>query len=180
MGLTDLTSNPFIDGMKKIYELEPFINPAVIEGKIPFPEPFLRKSRAIWSKNYYIPCFHTSFYEVEPILLRCRVKIFKEKEKFIEMRAQGISFTKISKEINVSKPILIEWNREFEKEIAHRQFLATEELLERYDLMRMARLERFTTLLNSALSELKKRNFELLSSKELLDLIRYLEARVSV
>ena len=47
MGLTDLTSNPFIDGMKKIYELEPFINPAVIEGKIPFPEPFLRKSRAI-------------------------------------------------------------------------------------------------------------------------------------
>ena len=108
------------------------------------------------------------------------MKIFKEKEKFIEMRAQGISFTKISKEINVSKPILIEWNREFEKEIAHRQFLATEELLERYDLMRMARLERFTTLLNSALSELKKRNFELLSSKELLDLIRYLEARVSV
>ncbi len=47
VGLTDLTSNPFIDGMKKIYELEPFINPTVIEGKIPFPEPFLRKSRAI-------------------------------------------------------------------------------------------------------------------------------------
>ena len=107
------------------------------------------------------------------------MKIFKEKEKFIEMRAQGISFSKISKGINVSKPILIEWNREFEKEIAHRQFLAAEELLERYDLMRMARLERFTTLLNSALSELKKRNLELLSSKELLDLIRYLEARLS-
>ena len=88
MGLTDLTSNPFIDRRK----------------------------------NHYISCFHTSFYEVEPILLRCRVKIFKEKEKFIEMRAQGISFAKISKEINVSKPILIEWNREFEKEIAHRQF----------------------------------------------------------
>jgi len=47
LGLTDLTSNPFIDGMKKIYELEPFINPAVIEGKILFSEPFLRKSRAI-------------------------------------------------------------------------------------------------------------------------------------
>jgi hypothetical protein len=47
VGLTGLTSNPFIDGMKKIYELEPFINPAVIEEKIPFPEPFLRKSKAI-------------------------------------------------------------------------------------------------------------------------------------
>ncbi len=45
--------------------------------------------------------------------------------------------------------------------------------------MRMTRLERFTTLLNSALSELKKRNLELLCSKELLDLIRYLEARLS-
>ncbi|MBS3903873.1 MAG: hypothetical protein KGZ39_00925 [Simkania sp.] len=79
----------------------------------------------------------------------------------------------------MSKPILIKWNREFEKEISHRQFLAAEELLEQYDLMRMAHLERFTTLLNSALSELKKRNLELLSSKELLDLIRYLEARLS-
>jgi hypothetical protein len=47
VGLTDLTSNPFIDGMKKIYELEPFINPSVIERKTPFPEPFSRKSRAI-------------------------------------------------------------------------------------------------------------------------------------
>ena len=63
------------------------------------------------------------------------MKIFKEKEKFIEMRAQGISFAKISKESNVSKPILIEWNREFEKEIAHLQFLATEELLEQYPYM---------------------------------------------
>lgn len=107
------------------------------------------------------------------------MKIFKEKEKFIEMRAQGISFIKISKEINVSKPILIEWNKEFEKEIAHRQFLAAEELLERYDLMRTARLKRFALLLNKALSELKKRNLESLSSKELLDLIRYLEARLS-
>jgi hypothetical protein len=33
--------------MKKIYELEPFINPTVIEGKISLPEPFSRKSRAI-------------------------------------------------------------------------------------------------------------------------------------
>ena len=79
------------------------------------------------------------------------------------MRAQGISFAKIAKEINVSKPILIESNREFEKEISHRQSLAAEELLERYDLMRMTRLERFTTLLNSALSELKKKNLESLS-----------------
>ena len=45
--------------------------------------------------------------------------------------------------------------------------------------MRMARLERFTVLLNSALRELKKRNLELLSSKELLDLIRYLEGHLS-
>jgi len=107
------------------------------------------------------------------------VKIFKEEEKFIKMRAQGILFTKISKEINVSKPILIEWNREFEKEIAHWQFLAAEALLEQYGLMRMARLERFTTLLNSPLSELKKRNLELLSSKELLDFILYLEGCLS-
>ena len=41
------------------------------------------------------------------------------KEKFVELRAQGLSFKKIADEIQVSKPILIKWNSEFNKEITN-------------------------------------------------------------
>ncbi len=38
-----------------------------------------------------------------------------EKEKFIQLRAKGLSFDKISKELNISKPPLLKWNEELMK-----------------------------------------------------------------
>lgn len=43
-----------------------------------------------------------------------------------------MSFVKISPEIGVSKPTLIKWNQEFDKEIENRRFLAAEELIEKW------------------------------------------------
>ena len=39
------------------------------------------------------------------------------KEKFIQLRAKGLSFDKIAKQIKISKPTLLKWSEEFEKEI---------------------------------------------------------------
>jgi hypothetical protein len=102
-----------------------------------------------------------------------------EKEKFIELRARGLSFSKIAEEIGVSKPILIKWNSELSKEIANQKFLASEELLERYKLMKAARLEVFASTLSGALQELQIRALDTLSPKELLNLISYLESRLT-
>lgn len=52
------------------------------------------------------------------------MKTDTEKEKFIELRARGLSFSKIAEAIGVSKPILIKWNSELGKEIANQKFLA--------------------------------------------------------
>jgi len=41
----------------------------------------------------------------------------EEKQKFIELRAEGLSYDKISKEIAVSKPTLMKWEKEFSQEI---------------------------------------------------------------
>jgi hypothetical protein len=64
-----------------------------------------------------------------------------------------------------------------EKRDANQKFLASEELLERYKLMKAARLETFASILSEALQELKKRALDSLSAKELLSLISYLEDR---
>lgn len=102
-----------------------------------------------------------------------------EKEKFIELRAKGFSFSKISTEIGVSKQTLIRWNSDLRETIANRRFLDAEELLDRYQLTKTARLEMFARTLSKALEELQTRTLGSLTFKELLNLIGYLESRLS-
>lgn len=64
------------------------------------------------------------------------MKDMQTKENFINLRSQGYSFEKISKELDVSKPTLIKWNSEFSKEIANARFLAVEALLDRFQQMK--------------------------------------------
>jgi len=58
----------------------------------------------------------------------------EDKENFIALRAQGISFDKISTEIGVSKPTLLKWDQEFAKEIANLRYLEADSLLTQYKL----------------------------------------------
>jgi hypothetical protein len=106
------------------------------------------------------------------------MKDISDKEKFIELRAQGLSFAKISAQIGVSKPILIKWNNEFRKEIANQRFLIAEELIEKYELMKVSRINIFAELLNKAIEELKKRDFETSSIKELIKLVTFLDSNL--
>ena len=57
------------------------------------------------------------------------MKNHDNKEKFIELRALGLSFDKISLEIGVSKPTLIKWNRECSKEVANLMYFNFEKLI---------------------------------------------------
>jgi transposase len=43
----------------------------------------------------------------------------KTKEQFIQLRAQGVSYSNISKEIGKSKQTLIDWGKELEEQIRH-------------------------------------------------------------
>lgn len=107
------------------------------------------------------------------------MKDLQTKEKFIELRARGLSFNKIAEKIEVSKPTLLKWSSEFSDEIANRRFLASEELLERYQLTKIARMEVFAKTLNLALQEFQARKFDLLSTKDLLTLINFLDNQLS-
>lgn len=106
------------------------------------------------------------------------MKDMQTKEKFIDLRSQGYSFEKISKELDVSKPTLIKWNSEFSKEITNARFLAVEALLDRFHQMKTARLETFSKMLDNALKELEKRTMSTLTVKELLTVIKYFEDRL--
>jgi len=51
--------------------------------------------------------------------------------RFIHLRAQGLSFARIATELNVSKPTLINWGRQFQFEIQNLRSVETEALAEK-------------------------------------------------
>ncbi len=55
-----------------------------------------------------------------------------KQQKFILLRADGMSFDKIAKEIRTSKPTLIQWSKLLEKEIKDLEFEAYIKIKESY------------------------------------------------
>ena len=89
------------------------------------------------------------------------------RERFIELRAKGLSFDKISKELRMSKQTLINWSKKLQEEIANLKAIELEILQEKYYLSREKRIKLFGEKLKTLKDELDKRNLEELSTKEL-------------
>ena len=109
-------------------------------------------------------------------------KTLEQVEQFITLRARGYSFEKISQQIGVSKPILLKWERDNREQIEHERSFEVQAILSKHNLMRLSRIEAFSSFLEAVLSELKKREESLssLSTEKLLALGLSLEGRLSV
>lgn len=80
------------------------------------------------------------------------------KEQFIELRAEGRSYADIAAALDVSKPTLLNWSRELEREIANAKTLRLDALFELYLVGKAKRVETFGKRLQAILSELDARN----------------------
>ena len=57
------------------------------------------------------------------------------KTRFIELRARGLSYARISRELKVAKGTLASWNQELSEEIASLKAVQLEEPYEKYYLV---------------------------------------------
>lgn len=105
----------------------------------------------------------------------------EQKENFIHLRARGLSFEKISQELNISKPTLLKLEREQAEQIEQERALEVQAILEKFSLMRIARVEAFSSLLRSILEELlsRKESLKDMPTDKLLSLAFLLEKRLS-
>ena len=92
------------------------------------------------------------------------------KERFIELRAEGVSFDSIAKELNKSKTTLIKWQRELESEINNFQYSIVQGLIEKYKITKQKKIEFYGKELDKIYNALEKKNYEELSIKQLHDL----------
>ena len=95
----------------------------------------------------------------------------KTREKFIELRAKGLSFDKIAKDLGKAKQTLIDWSKDYQEEIANLKALELETLYEKYYLQKEARLKTFGELLNKIKAEIETRDLSDVPTAKLLDLL---------
>jgi len=107
------------------------------------------------------------------------MKTQKTKEKFIELRAECLSFDKIAKKINVSKPTLIKWNKELRDQIEEIQHIRYDEIISKFKAAKEKRIERLSNELDKAWKAYDNKDYKNLSKRELLLMILRLEKRLT-
>lgn len=100
------------------------------------------------------------------------------KERFIELRAEGVSFDSIAKELNKSKTTLIKWQRELESEINNFQYSIIQGLIEKYKITKQKKIEFYGKELDKIYNALEKKNYEELSIKQLHELREKLDENI--
>jgi len=94
----------------------------------------------------------------------------KQKEKFIKLRAEGISFDTIAKELSKSKTTLINWQRELDSEINNLQYSIIQNLIEKYKITKQRKIEFYSKELDKIYKALEKKNYDELPAKQLHEL----------
>ena len=92
----------------------------------------------------------------------------KQKEKFIDLRSDGISFNSISEKMKISKNTLIKLQLELEDEIKNATYLKYQSIIEKYKLNKINKIESHSKLLEKIILEVEKRNLSELTIKELI------------
>lgn len=99
------------------------------------------------------------------------------KNKFVEMRAAGMSYAKIAMKLHVSKNTLMRWGKDFAGEISKMKSARVEELCEKHLLAMERRVELFGEQLLRIRDELADRDLSELATPDLFRLyLRYLSA----
>ena len=99
-------------------------------------------------------------------------------QKFIERRAQGWSFARISSELGVAKSTLTEWSRKCRFEIQNRRAIEMDELRERILGSVQNRVNGLAEKLSRVEDEIRKRDLSQVSTTHLYTLAAALRRQI--
>src|SRR5436190_11856669 len=91
-------------------------------------------------------------------------------DKFLELRARGWSLGHIATELDVSKRTLVDWNREFSKEVQSVRNLELELLKEKIIASREEELNHLNRLQKDIADELGNRTLKFIDTEKLFRL----------
>jgi transposase-like protein len=93
-----------------------------------------------------------------------------KKSQFVQLRAKGLSYVKIAKELKVSKSTLSSWNQELQEEISQARAMELEALQEEYYLLKEGRIKLLGEQLKAIQEEIGSRDLSKVSTDRLMEL----------
>jgi len=114
---------------------------------------------------------NTVVNNIEPLIGKQEVK-----NQFIEMRAKGHSIRSIAKHLNLSPTTLVNWQSDFDAEIARLKSVELECLYEQYHILKEHRIETLGKQLENIKTAISGRDLSDVATEKLLDLqLRYMD-----
>jgi intein-encoded DNA endonuclease-like protein len=103
----------------------------------------------------------------------------EKQQKFIELRAEGLSFDEIAKKVAISKPTLIKWSKELKDKIEEVSKIVEEQFFAEQRIKNIARAQKISDELDRAYSALSSTNYEDMKKKDLINIIKILEDKLN-
>ncbi|TKJ36294.1 MAG: hypothetical protein CEE38_12840 [Planctomycetes bacterium B3_Pla] len=98
----------------------------------------------------------------------------EQKSRFIHLRAKGLSYAKIAKDLKVSTSTLTNWNQELLEEIAQAKSMELEALQEEYFMLKEGRIKLLGGQLKTIQEEISGRDLSKVSTERLMEFqLRY-------
>jgi len=104
------------------------------------------------------------------------MKELEVKEQFVELRAKGMSYNKIAKQLHVSKTTLFKWASDLSLEIVNRKREEIKAVRDEFGLHKLARAKSLALLVQKIEKELQKRSFRNVKTEKLFELTRRLKS----
>ncbi len=104
----------------------------------------------------------------------------EEKKQFIKLRANGLSYDKIIKEMGKAKATLLKWGRELQEEISTARSIELESMYEEYGLLREQRLRFHGQTLQRIREEIESRELSEVPTPRLMELYLKQESQMSL
>ena len=97
-----------------------------------------------------------------------RCKMNDKQKKFLLLRADGISFDKIAKELGTAKNTLLQWSKLFQDDINDLQFMAMKDLKEEYLFTKQKKFEQLLKHLQKIDKHIEEMDLSSATIKDLL------------
>jgi hypothetical protein len=104
----------------------------------------------------------------------------EQQEQFLELRARGLSFDKISSELGISKPVLLKWSGELENEISKAEYFETQALLEKHKLNKRHKIESLARQLEKVNEQINNSDLSQVNIKDLFTIRKNLEQSLKI
>ena len=95
----------------------------------------------------------------------------KVKEKFIELRASGMTLAQAAKELDIAYNTAVNWERQDKEQIDAIRAIKLEELMDKFRMTKERRIELFGQQLLAVQEELSKRGLSDVPTQKLMDMM---------